>query len=206
MRSALAVMLAGAIAVGTAGCAALPALTAIPSLISLLHDMSTSKSGENGADKQNPDAEAEAEEPSPPPPKLTVDNLCQMIAISRPDLVVVELRKGAAGAPEYRELRLVNSTDTATWTPIVESDTGPDGWRPAVNFLKMDFKPPLTAAIPDSGSCYMAYVPVVTDPNSPNQAAQLQSAFGGALGAFSWEGRMYQYTVAPTLPCLSPSS
>ncbi len=204
--AALAVLLAGALVFGTQGCVALPALTAIPSLISMVHDLSSSKSGSGDTNAPNPDEEAADAEPSTPPPKLTMANVCQMMAISHPDLVVVELRKGASGAPEYRELRLVNSTDNAQWTPIVASDTGPDGWRPALNFLKMDFKPPLTAAIPDSGTSYMAYVPVAANPNDPNQAAQLQSAFGGQLGAFTWDGRTYRYTVASSLPCVAPSS
>src|SRR5690242_1320576 len=47
---------------------------------------------------------------------------------------VIELRKDAAGAPEYRELHIYSSSGSAKWTPIVESDAQADGWRPAVNF------------------------------------------------------------------------
>jgi hypothetical protein len=211
MRSrsaALAVLCAGVLTCGGSGCAALPALGAIPSLISMIHDLSSSKNESGDTTAPNPDAQAADAEPSTPPPKLTMENVCQMIAIAHPDLVVVELRKGATGAPEYRELRLVNSTDNAQWMPIVAGDTGPDGWRPAVNFLKMDFKPPLTAAVPDSGTSYLAYVPLAANPNDPQQAAQLQSAFEGQgqLGAFTWDGRVYEYTVASSLPCLPPSS
>ncbi len=206
-RSAVpAVLLAAALAAGAQGCAALPALSIIPSLISLAHELSTSKSETAGTETNPPEAEVADAEPSTPPPKLTMENVCQMMAISHPDLVVVELRKDAAGAPEYRELRLVNSSDEAHWTPIVGGDTGPDGWRPAVNFLKMDFKPPLTSVIPDSGSSYLAYVPIAVDARNPNQLAQLQSAASGDAGLFSWDGRMYQYAVARTVPCLSPSS
>jgi hypothetical protein len=128
-----------------------------------------------------------------------------MMAIARPDMVLVELRKNA-GAPEYRELHLQNSTDEAHWTPIVDSEAGPDGWIPAVNFLKMDFQPPLTDVIPADGSCYLAYAPITIDPNNPYQAAELKSGAGGQLDTFSWAGRVYQYKVARTLPCLSPSS
>jgi hypothetical protein len=209
LSTAIGVLLAVSLAVGTSGCVALPALGAIPSLISMIHELGSSKSGDAGNPPALPgepeDAEAEAESVKPPP-KLTEGNVCQMIAISHPGLVVVELRKGAAGAPEYRELRLVNSTDDASWTPIVSGETGPNGWRPAVNFLKMDFRPPLTGAIPDTGSSYLAYVPVAPESNDPNQEAKLQSTFGGAVGAFTWDGRVYAYTVAPTVPCLSSSS
>jgi hypothetical protein len=206
LSAALATLLAGSIAAGLGGCAALPALSILPSLISLVHDLSGKKSnGESGADTANQDAELEAAEPSAPPPKLTPENVCQLIAIARPDLVVVELRKSAAAAPEYRELRLINSTDSARWTPLVDSDTGPDGWRPAVNFLKMNFKPPLADAIPDNGTSYLAYAPVAADSNNPNQPAELNSASAG-VGAFSWSGQAYQYAVARTLPCLAPSA
>jgi hypothetical protein len=194
-----------AIALSTAGCM-LPLLGAIPSVISMAHSLYTSGNSTDDADAKNQDPEPTVEA-SAPPAKLTAGNVCQMMAIARPDMVLVELRKNSTGAPEYRELHLQNSTDEAHWTPIVNSETGPDGWIPAVNFLKMDFQPPLTNAIPSSGSCYLAYAPIAIDPNNPDQVAELKS--GGAAGqvdTFSWAGRVYQYTVARTLPCLNPSS
>jgi hypothetical protein len=206
LSTALAVLLAGVIAVGTQGCAALPALSIIPSVISLAHEFSSTKSGEDDADTQYPDTTLADADESSPPAKLTPENVCQMIAIVRPDLVVVELRKSTAGAPEYRELRLLNSTDDPRWTPIVDADTGPKGWRPAVNFLKMDFNPPLTDAFPDNGSCYLAYAPTAVASNSPSEEAELKSAFGAEAGVFSWGGRVYRYRVARSLPCLSPNS
>jgi len=203
--AALAALLAAVIAFGTAGCM-LPVLSIIPPVISLAHAVYTANSGaQNDADAKSQDAEASTAETSSPPPKLTPGNLCQMMAILRPDMVLVELRKNVAGAPEYRELRLLNSADEAHWTPVVDSETGPDGWLPAVNFLKMDFKPALTDIIPDAGTCYLAYAPSPTDPNSPDQAAEPGSRLAG-VGTFSWAGRVYQYTVARTLLCLSPST
>ena len=197
-------MLTASMALGTTGCF-LPLLGAIPSVISMAHSLYTSGNTDDAAAKnQDPEPTVEA---SAPPAKLTSGNVCQMMAIARPDMVLVELRKSSAGAPEYRELHLQNSTDEAHWTPIVDSDTGPEGWIPAVNFLKMDFQPPLTDAIPSTGSCYLAYAPIAIDPNNPDQLAQLKS--GGAMGqvdTLSWAGRVYQYAVARTLPCLAPSS
>ena len=201
--SAALVAMLGAMVLSTAGCM-LPLLGAIPSVISMAHSLYTS--GGKDDDVATKDAEAEAAtEPSKPAPQLTPANVCQMMAIARPDMVLVELRK-SGGAPEYRELHLQNSADEAHWTPIVDSETGPDGWIPAVNFLKMDFQPPLTDAIPNAGSCYLAYAPLATDPNNPYQAAELKSGPGSSVSTFSWAGRVYQYTVAPTLPCLSPTS
>jgi hypothetical protein len=195
-------MLAASMALGTAGCF-LPLLGAIPSVVSLAHSLYTSGSTDD-ADAKNQDPEPVVEGGAPPG-QLTEGNVCQMMALARPDMVLVELRKNA-GAPEYRELHLQNSTDEAHWTPIVDSEAGPDGWIPAVNFLKMDFQPPLTDVIPADGSCYLAYAPITIDPNNPYQAAELKSGAGGQLDTFSWAGRVYQYKVARTLPCLSPSS
>jgi hypothetical protein len=199
-------MFAVAIALGASGCF-LPIITAIPSVIGLASAMYKSNTGtDTDADPRAPTAEASAADSSKPPDKLTPGNQCQAMAIAHPDMVLVELRKNGTGAPEYRELHLLNSANEAHWTPVVGSETGPDGWLPAVNFLKMDFNPPLTAEIPDAGTCYLAYAPIAIDPNNPVQSAELKSPDGTDMGTFSWAGRVYQYTVAPTLPCLSPSS
>jgi hypothetical protein len=210
MSAALFALVAGAISVSTAGCAAIPVLSVIPSVVSFVYNVSTKKSdGDTDTDTaKNQDAQPPAEEEaSTPPAKMTADDVCHLMAIARPDLMVVELRKNTSGAPEYRELHLQNSAQDARWTPAVDSETDPGGWRPAVNFLKMDFNPPLTEVIPDSGTCYLAYVPIVVNPNNPNQVPQIgKSDSGDAAGAFSWEGREYQYKVARTLPCLTPSS
>ena len=195
-------MLVMAIAFAVSGCF-LPILTAIPSVIGLASAMYKSNNGTDDADKKDQTVEASAADSSKPPAKLTPGNVCQMMAIAHPDMVLVELRKNGAGAPEYRELHLLNSVDEAHWTPVVGGDTGADGWLPAVNFLKMDFNPPLTAEIPNAGTCYLAYAPTAID---PNQAADTTSPVGADTGTFSWAGQVYQYTVARTLPCLSPSS
>lgn len=204
LSAALVAMLAASMALSTAGCM-LPLLGAIPSVISLAHSLYTGGKDDD-AEAKNQDPEPVIEDASKPAPQLTPGNVCQMMALARPDMVLVELRKNAAGAPEYRELHLQSSADEAHWTPIVDNETGPDGWIPAVNFLKMDFQPPLTDAIPNAGTCYLAYAPMAIDPNNPYQAAELKSGAGSSLKTFSWAGRVYQYTVAPTLPCLSPTS
>ncbi len=202
---ALVALLGAAMAFSTAGCI-LPVLSIIPSVISLAHAAYTAGSGtDDNTDPRAKDAEASAAEPSKPAPKLTNENMCQMMAIARPDMVLVELRKNASGAPEYRELHLLNSADEAHWSPVADSETGPSGWLPAVNFLKMDFKPSLTNVIPDAGTCYLAYVPSSVDPSDPGQAEQIKSSLGG-MGTFSWAGRLYVYSVARTAPCLAPSS
>jgi hypothetical protein len=211
ISTAFLAMLAGALALSTTGCVALPFLGAIPSVASFIYNVGTGKSDNNGDTaakdpNQDPAAVTTAEEASKPPTQLTPDNICHLMALARPDVIVVELRKNTTGSPEYRELRLQPGAEDAHWTPVVDSDGGPDGWRPAVNFLKMDFKPALNEVIPDSGTCYLAYAPLAIDPNNPATPVEAKSAPGNAAGDFAWEGREYQYRVEPTLPCLSPSS
>ena len=205
LRGALLAMLIGAMAVGTSGCVALPFLGAIPSVASFVYNVATGGDKDSNTDPRAEAQEAAADNDKPAAKPLTTENVCALMAIARPDLMVVELRKNSTGAPEYRELKLQQAADNARWSPVADSEAGPDGWRPAVNFLKMDFKPSLTDVIPNTGTCYLAYVPIEQDPNGV-QPAEFKSAAGDAAGAFSWDGREYQYRVDRTLPCLSPSS
>ncbi len=116
---------------------------------------------------------------------------------------VIELRRSAAGTPEYRELRLSDSLDERQWTPITDNETTADGWRPAVNFLQMNFSPPLGAAVPETASNFLAYAPSVSAADSDRLAA-MTSNFGKPAGTFSWDGRYYHYVVTRTLPCFPP--
>ena len=216
LSAALLALLATALAFGTTGCL-LPVLTMIPSVISLAHTAYTSnakETAEESADAKNQEAETPTVPADAPAAtaatasdsKPAAANFCQMMALAHPNMMLVELRKDGAGAPVYRELHLLNTADEAHWTPVVGSETGRDGWLPAVNFLNMDFNPPLTAAIPAAGSCYLAYAPSAIDPNDSDSAAQLKSRLGNGVGTFSWGGQIYEYTVARTPPCLAPSS
>ena len=212
LSTALIAMLTAALALSTCGCAALPIIGAIPSAIDFVYNVATNKKSDDNPDAvkiPDPDQDAEqaSADASKPVPQLTPENICHLMALARPDLIVVELRKNPSGAPEYRELRLQpNSSEDARWTPVVDSDTGPEGWRAAVNFLKMDFKPSLTDVIPDTGTCYLAYAPLVINPSNPVLPPEVKSGPGDAAGDFDWAGREYQYRVERTLPCLSPPS
>jgi hypothetical protein len=205
-RSApLLVLLAAAMSIGCAGCM-LPLLSAIPSLFSLAHEAATAKSADEDAAAKDRSGDPVSADATPPPPPLTPDNVCQLMALARPDLVVAEFRKDSTGAPEYRDLRMQTSTESARWTPEVDSGTDAGGWRPAVNFLKMNFQPPLANAIPDSGTCYLAYSPIEPADSNAAAASQPKPSYADSVGAFSWGGRTYQYTVARSLPCLDPAS
>ncbi len=92
----LVAMLAAAIPFGSAGCF-LPILGAIPSVISLAHAAYTAGSKDD-ADAKAQDPEP-TEEASKPPPQLTPGSVCQMMAITHPDTVLVELRKKQRNRP-----------------------------------------------------------------------------------------------------------
>ncbi len=209
LSAALLAMLAGTTAVATSGCA-LPLLGVIPSVVGLLFDVSSKKSDDTQTAATPKDGDVQIttgltdNDSNSSKGKMTPAMDCHLLAIARPDLTVVELRKTTTGAPEYRELHLEQLPAAASWNPVVDTETGPSGWRPAVNFLSMDFKPPLTEVIPDSGSCYLAYAPIA-DSNTPSEVAEFKSGPGDASGDFAWAGRTYQYRVARTLPCMSPS-
>ncbi len=116
---------------------------------------------------------------------------------------VIELRKDASGAPEYRELRIDFTPTDARWTPVVEYDTAADGWRPAEHFLEMNFSPPLPAVISDNRTTYLAYAPANTkSPDDEQQLEQFDRSFGEPVGTFNWDGRLYQYSLPQVLPPL----
>jgi hypothetical protein len=120
---------------------------------------------------------------------------------------VIELRRSAAGAPEYRELQLSDSLYERQWIPIADDETTADGWRPAVNFLRLNFSPPLGAAVPETASNFLAYAPSqfisVAD---GDRLAAMTSNFGKPAGTFTWNGQYYHYVVTSTLPCFPPPS
>ena len=112
---------------------------------------------------------------------------------------VIEMRAGSDGTSEYRELRLADSEDGARWMPVVDNDTGADGWRPAVNFLQMNFTPPLAA----TRSRYVAYTPADVDsPDARTQAYTFSEMFGAPVGTFVSNDHLYNYSLPPTLPAL----
>ena len=128
---------------------------------------------------------------------------CNQLEVEVPD--VIELRRSAAGTPEYRELQISDTLAERQWLPLADSETTPDGWRPAVNFLQMNFTPPLGAIVPESASSFLAYTPskVITAADGDRLTA-MTSNFGKPVGTFTWNGNYYHYVVTSTLPCFPP--
>jgi hypothetical protein len=118
-----------------------------------------------------------------------------------PKLGMIELRRDASGAPEYRDMGLDRSSNQLRWVPITDATTGPEGWRPAVNFTKMDFEPRLGPAIPRNGDRYLAYAP--HDPQTQAEQQGLRAfgdCFGEPVGTFRWNGMLYDYWLPDELP------
>lgn len=118
-----------------------------------------------------------------------------------PKLGIIELRRDSSGAPQYRYLGLDRSPGELRWVPIVEAGTDPQGWRPAVNFTNMDFRPPLGPAIPTRGSRYLAFAP--HDPQDQAEEQGLHAfgdTFGDPVGTFQWHARLYNYWLPDELP------
>lgn len=116
---------------------------------------------------------------------------------------VIELRKDATGAPEYRELKIDFTPTEARWTPVIEADTAADGWRPAEHFLEMNFSPPLPSVIAENRTTYLAYAPATTkSPDDEEQLKEFDRSFGDPIGTFNWDGHLYQYSLPQTLPPL----
>jgi hypothetical protein len=117
---------------------------------------------------------------------------------------VIELRRTAAAAPQWRELQIANGSDRR-WVPATASD-GAGTWRPTTNLLAMNFAPPLVLPSEVNVSTYLGYAP--SEPlNSSEQDALtgLIANFGAPVGTFLWNGRIYQYATAAKLPCFPPA-
>jgi hypothetical protein len=134
---------------------------------------------------------------------MNSDDSCEQLEVEVPG--VIELRRSAAGTPEYRELQLSDSEDQPQWLPIADSETSADGWRPAVNFLQMNFTPPLGAVVPESSSRFLAYTPskLISEADGDRFTA-MKSNFGNPVGTFTWRGNYYHYVVTSSLPCFPP--
>jgi hypothetical protein len=134
---------------------------------------------------------------------MNSDDACEQLEVQVPG--VIELRRSAAGPPEYRELQLSDASEQPRWEPMADSETTAQGWRPAVNFLEMNFTPPLGAVVPESSSNFLAYAPskFVTEADGDRLTA-MTSNFGKPAGTFMWKGNYYHYVVTSSLPCFPP--
>jgi hypothetical protein len=191
------------LAIGTCGCF-LPALSLAPLAIDAAEGVGSAVlavtegavveahkgSGKSGDEDHTGESEMDREQ------------RCDQLQMDAPG--VIELHKGAAGATEYRELQLGGPLDRPQWIATVDKDTNAGGWRPAVNFLRMNFTPPL-GALPDAGSAYLAYTLVEAEPAAAeDRLAAMTLNFGKTVGTFDWNGQRYQFALAHKLPCFPP--
>jgi hypothetical protein len=119
--------------------------------------------------------------------------------------LLVELRTDKAGSTRYRELGLSGKEVDPQWVPMPSRHADASGWLQAGNFTKMDFQPPLQAALTPGSATYVAYAPAdARDATEQGQLNTLNFAFGPEFGTFHWNGRMYRYCIVHKLPCLAP--
>lgn len=125
---------------------------------------------------------------------------CRRLVVVAPG--VIELRQRADGVAEYRGLETAAISEEMHWKPIIEFDSDASGWRPAANYLRMNFTPPLTEILAKDEMTFLAYAPAESKSmEERDRLVALINNFGGALGSFDSDGRLYAYSVTRTLPC-----
>ncbi len=148
---------------------------------------------------QGPSSQPDTDHPGED--KSAREDRCSELAMDAPN--VIELHKDGAGKPEYRELHLSDSLSHPQWQAIVDQETNIQGWRPAVNFLQMEFTPPL-GPLPDNGSDYIAYRAPQSGPGPDIEFVPLSVNFTKTQGTFRWNGELYHYALSRALPCFPP--
>jgi hypothetical protein len=200
----LAAMLAVAVAAGLSGCW-LAAAQLAPVAVSAAEDVGAgvvhATAGAVGMARG--ESERAKDETRAREDAMHSEDSCEQLEVEVPG--VIELRKGAGGAPEYRELQLSDSAEEWQWTPITYGDPAGGGWRPAVNFLQLNFAPPLGGLAAPATSNFLAYAPsqYVSAADNDRMVA-MTTNFGKPAGTFTWAGRQYHYVVTRTLPCFPP--
>jgi hypothetical protein len=206
--ASLVAILVTAVAVGVSGCWMAAAQFA-PVLANVAEDVGasavglTAGIGSSLSATAHPGADRAKQEEAARQRVMDSADKCDQLEAEVPG--VIELRRSAAGAPEYRELRLGDSLDERQWIPVANNETTADGWRPAVNFLQMNFLPPLGAVVPETASNFLAYTPsqFISVADGDRYAA-MASNFGKPAGTFTWNGNYYHYVLTSTLPCFPP--
>jgi hypothetical protein len=124
--------------------------------------------------------------------------MCNELLLQSP--LVIQFRPSAGGKLEWRELTLGGSPDKPFWTPASEENGAPSQWALATNIDKMDFQPPLQGMLAPDEPNYIAYAPAQNGGENERLIA-LVVDFGPAVGTFSWNGHIYQYSAVHRLPC-----
>ena len=114
---------------------------------------------------------------------------------------VIELRNAPSGDPQYRELIPEEGFTTVEWDPVVDEQTSPDGWRPAVNLREMNFAPPLK--IPANGTMLLAYLQSTDAPDIEQTRTMFEHYFGAPSGTFTSDNKPFQYSLPKALPQVS---
>ena len=122
---------------------------------------------------------------------------CDDLKASAPS--VIELKTTASEPIRFRLVSLVTpKKKTPYWAP--RSD-----WQPGNQLGQMEFNPPLANVLPPGPGSYIVYAPSEpSDQQEQDQLGSLMTAFGADIGTFQSDGRVYDYTIVPQLPCFRP--
>ena len=114
----------------------------------------------------------------------------------------IELQTAEDGPTSWRELQLGGSSDAPYWRPVAEAGADQAGWIPVRNLSTMTFQPPLAGSLKRGKPNYLAYAPANPQTTAEqDQLVALTMDFGEGRGSFTWNGRVYQYTLVNKLPC-----
>ncbi|MGH7934610.1 MAG: hypothetical protein ACREQN_15815, partial [Candidatus Binataceae bacterium] len=126
--------------------------------------------------------------------------MCNELLMETPS--IIQFRPATTGTLEWRELTLGGTDDAPLWTVATEQKGGESVWAPATNLAKMNFQPPVQGLMAPEVPNYLAYAPTqVRDSGENGELVALVLDFGPSVGTFSWDGRIYQYSVVHKLPC-----
>ncbi len=196
-------LLCATLAIGTCGCW-LAAIQLAPLAIGAVEGVGSAVANvaEGAVVAAHKGSGQSGDEDHPDEDEMTREDRCEQLQMEAPG--VIELRKGAAGAPEYRDLQLSGSLDRPQWSVMTDKDTNAGGWRSAAHLLAANFTPPL-GALPGAGSEYLAYRTVQSDSLTAVEAVvPLSLNFSAGAGTFNWKGQLYQFALAHKLPCFPP--
>ena len=129
-----------------------------------------------------------------------VESHCNSLELVTPS--IIEFRTDGNGGERWRELGLMGSADAPRWGVMRGQDSAPDGWLPATNLSQMSFTPPLPTFSKPGDGTYLAYAPAQSQTDGErDQLASLVLDFGPSVGTFQYNGRAYDYSTLPKLPC-----
>lgn len=125
----------------------------------------------------------------------------------RVQIGVEEVRKNKDGVIESRQWKIAETSGDPIWIVVrTQTENSPkNAWQPKPGITKLMFSPPLYTMLKPDEPQFLAYAPSnVVNVSDSEQFDSMTSAFGSALGTFTWRERSYSYVLVKELPCFKP--